>query len=266
MPSGTGCRIDPRQYSYEKAGSHRSSMHNRPMSERPDTEQILAGPSASDYENYIRTDELLALQPEPDTWKHPDELLFTVVHQSSELWLKLGISEGRRAIGLVDDGSYLAAARFLARTKESIDLTTDQLSMLEQMTPWDYQHVRTALGHGSGFDSPGFRNLRAMLVDLVSAVTRALKREGMTLESVYLNVAEYEPLYALIERTIDIDEAIMVWRSKHIKVIERTIGTTVSGTQGTPVEIVRALRDQSSFSEIWDVRAILTERANKELS
>ena len=68
------------------------------MSERPDTEQVLDGPGGSDYENYIRTDELLALQPEPDTWKHRDELLFTIVHQSSELWLKLGIAEGRYAL------------------------------------------------------------------------------------------------------------------------------------------------------------------------
>lgn len=236
------------------------------MSERPDTEQVLDGPGGSDYENYIRTDELLALQPEPDTWKHRDELLFTVVHQSSELWLKLGISEGRHAIDFVNAGSYFAAARHLVRTKEAIDYTTDQLSMLEHMTPWDYQHVRTALGHGSGFDSPGFRNLRAMLVDLVSAVSNALDREGETLESVYLSVEANEQLYALIERTLDIDEAIMVWRSKHIKVIERTIGLTVSGTQGTPVEVVRGLRDQSSFAAIWDVRAALTERANKELT
>lgn len=235
------------------------------MSERPDTEQVLDGPGGSDYENYIRTDELLALQPEPDTWKHRDELLFTIVHQSSELWLKLGIAEGRHAIEFVNSGAYCAAARHLVRTKEAIDYTTNQLSMLEQMTPWDYQHVRTALGHGSGFDSPGFRNLRAMLVDLVTAVTTALDREGTSLESVYMNVAANEALYSLIERTIDIDEAIMLWRSKHIKVIERTIGLTVSGTQGTPVEIVRALRDQSSFSDIWEVRATLTERANREL-
>lgn len=236
------------------------------MSEKPDTVQILEGQGGSDYEVYIRTDELLALQPEPDAWKHPDELLFTVVHQSSELWLKLGISEGRRAIGYVNDGAYLAAIRFLNRTIEAIDLTTDQLSMLEQMTPWDYQHVRTALGHGSGFDSPGFRNLRVMLSELVDSVTTALEREGQTFESIYLNVESNEALYSLIERIVDIDEALMMWRSKHIKVIERTIGASVSGTQGTPVAVVRGLRDRSILPAIWDTRVSLTERANEELA
>ena len=55
--------------------------------------QILEGVGGNDYERYIRTDELLALQKGPDEWLHRDELLFTVTHQSSELWLKLAVSE-----------------------------------------------------------------------------------------------------------------------------------------------------------------------------
>ena len=54
------------------------------MSEDPST-PILPGPGASDYERYLRTDELLALQKEPEERVHRDELLFTTVHQTSEL-------------------------------------------------------------------------------------------------------------------------------------------------------------------------------------
>ena len=61
------------------------------------SEPILPGKGASDYERYLRTDELLALQKSPDEQVHPDELLFQTVHQSSELWLKLGTSEVARA-------------------------------------------------------------------------------------------------------------------------------------------------------------------------
>src|SRR5207302_4651108 len=50
---------------------------------------ILPGRGASDYERYLRTDELLALQKTPAESAHRDELLFQVVHQSSELWLRL---------------------------------------------------------------------------------------------------------------------------------------------------------------------------------
>ena len=49
---------------------------------------ILEGQGDSDYERYLRTDELLALQKGPDEWVHRDELLFQTVHQSSEIWLK----------------------------------------------------------------------------------------------------------------------------------------------------------------------------------
>ena len=54
---------------------------------------ILPGPGASDYERYLRTDELLALQKTEAERAHHDELLFQVTHQSSELWLKLGAAE-----------------------------------------------------------------------------------------------------------------------------------------------------------------------------
>ena len=138
--------------------------------------------------------------------------------------------------------------------------------MLEKMTPWDYQHVRTALGHGSGFDSPGFRNLRISLKNLVDSMRGALAGANLTLEELYLSVDENEALYSLAELLVDLDEELMIWRSVHVKVIERTIGGTVSGTQGTPVEVVRNLRDRSIMDELWEVRDDLTGRADRELA
>lgn len=229
-------------------------------------EPKFADEGSSDYEVYIRTDQLLALQPEPETWKHRDELLFTVVHQSSELWLKLAIAEIDYAVVNISQDCVQAASRYLVRARDCIQYTTAQLPMLEKMTPWDYQHVRTALGHGSGFDSPGFRNLRVSLKELVESVQAVLVRSHLSLEELYLNVEANEALYSLVELLVDIDEALMIWRSVHVKVIERTIGGTVNGTQGTPVEVVRNLRDRSIMDELWDVRVDLTERADRELA
>lgn len=192
-------------------------------------------------------------------------MLFTVAHQASELWLKLAVAETKQAIFHLEQEEYLPACRYLVRARDYLQYTTAQLSMLEKMTPWDYQHVRLALGHGSGFDSPGFRNLRVQLNRLTSEVQLMLKSKDLTLESLYLNVKDYEEMYALTELVVDIDESLMLWRSVHIKVIERTIGGTVEGTQGTPVEVVRNLRDRSIMNELWRVRAELTDRANREL-
>ena len=46
-----------------------------------------------DYGTYLRLDELLALQSLQSTPEHPDELLFIVVHQASELWFKVLLHE-----------------------------------------------------------------------------------------------------------------------------------------------------------------------------
>ena len=63
------------------------------MTQTDEYAPILPGPGASDYERYLRTDELLSLQKTADEWVHRDELLFFTVHQTSELWLKLAWNE-----------------------------------------------------------------------------------------------------------------------------------------------------------------------------
>ena len=118
-------------------------------------DQILEGLGKSDYERYIRTPELLSLQKSPDEWLHRDELLFTVVHQSSELWLKLAIAESYEIITRLQGGDIAGGLRLVDRIPMCVINATQALDMLEKMSPWDYQQVRRALGHGSGFDSPG---------------------------------------------------------------------------------------------------------------
>ena len=85
--------------------AHPRSMLRRLVPEVEDfSEPILPGTAPSDYERYLRTDELLALQKTPDELSHRDELLFMTVHQSSELWLKLAGFEVETAVGLLRDG------------------------------------------------------------------------------------------------------------------------------------------------------------------
>ena len=133
------------------------------------SEPILPGKGESDYERYLRTDELLALQKPPRSARIRDELLFQTVHQSSELWLKLGTSEVARATEHIRGGELGAALRLLRRASLCLQFVTTQLDMLEQMSPWEYQTVRRVLGHGSGFDSPGFREVRRVTPPLGEA-------------------------------------------------------------------------------------------------
>jgi tryptophan 2,3-dioxygenase len=212
---------------------------------------ILAGEGASDYERYLRTDELLSLQKTPEEQAHRDELLFQTVHQSSELWLKLAAAETEQAVALLEREDIAAALRLLRRASLALQLITRQLEMLEQMSPWEYQKVRAVLGHGSGFDSPGFNSLRGVMPALGQAFSALVRGRELTLEE-------------LAEALTELDERLMLWRVRHYKVVARIIGDEVVGTQGTPVELLGGLIKQTYFPELWAVRNRLTSRAISE--
>ena len=228
------------------------------------SEPVLPGLGASDYERYLRTDELLALQPEAATWAHRDELLFTIVHQSSELWLKLAWNEVEEATRLLEGGELGAAIRLLRRASLCLQYVAGQLDMLEQMSPWEYQVIRKKLGHGSGFDSPGFREIRRVTPPLGQALSGQLRQRGLGVVDLYVQGREHEELYQLAECLIEWDERLTLWRMRHYKVVSRIIGDEVVGTQGTPVELLGGMIKQRFFPELWDARNRLTALANEE--
>jgi tryptophan 2,3-dioxygenase len=224
-----------------------------------DTGPVLPGSGASDYERYLRTDELLALQKPPADRVHRDELLFQTVHQSSELWLKLALQEIEEATRLIDADELLAAGRLVRRAVLCVRQVTEALDMLDLLDPWDYHTVRTALGHGSGFDSPGFRNLARVTPGLGAAFDRALERTGVPATEVYRRRGEFAALHALAESLTDYDERLRLWRFRHYSVVARAIGEETTGIAGTPVQVLGKLIAQRQLPKLWDVRARLVE-------
>jgi tryptophan 2,3-dioxygenase len=223
---------------------------------------VLPGQGASDYERYLRTDELLALQKTPGDRAHHDELLFQTTHQSSELWLKLSAEEIELATGHVERGELAPALRLLRRSVLCFKLVTQALDMLELMSPWEYTaEVRPVLGHGSGFDSPGWNRVRHAAPGLGQAFHELRRREDLSLLEVYTRGREREELYQLAEALTDLDEWTTTWRVRHFMVVERIIGGDVVGTQGTPVELLGKLIQHKLYPELWKVRTELTNRA-----
>jgi tryptophan 2,3-dioxygenase len=239
----------------------------QPTPETPEedySQPILPGEGESDYERYLRTDALLALQKTPAEQAHRDELLFQTVHQSSELWLKLASTEVETATEHLRGKEIAPALRLLRRASLCMQFITAQLDMLEQMSPWEYQTIRKVLGHGSGFDSPGFRNIRRVSPSLGEAF-HALRREaGLSIGDLYVRGREFEDLYQLAEALTEWDERVTVWRFRHYKVVSRIIGDEVVGTQGTPVELLGSLIKKNLYPELWRVRNELTTRSNEE--
>ena len=224
---------------------------------------ILAGPGATDYERYLRTDELLSLQKTPGEQHHRDELLFQTIHQASELWLKLACFEIDDAIRSLDVDQLGRALRLLRRACDALDLVSSNTQMLEHLNPWDYHEVRRELGHGSGFDSPGFRATHACSPRLGAAFERLLTRHGLALDAVYRRSAEHEDVYQVAERLVDWDQRLVLWRTLHLKLVERVIGGDVIGTQGTPVEVLGRRIDVRYYPELWSLRNALTRLAEQ---
>ena len=228
------------------------------------SQPVLEGEAPSDYERYLRTDELLSLQKTPEEWAHRDELLFQTVHQSSELWLKLAWNDVEAATEQLDEGAIAPALRLLRRATLCLRYATEQLDMLEQMSPWEYQEIRKVLGHGSGFDSPGWRELRRVVPPLGQAFHALREQAGLSLLDVYTQGREHEELYQLAEAAIELDERINFWRIRHYKVVARVIGDSVVGTQGTPVEVLGRLIQHVFFPELWRVRNELTALSQEQ--
>jgi tryptophan 2,3-dioxygenase len=230
------------------------------------SQPILPGDGASDYERYINTDQLLALQKTADEWVHRDELLFQVTHQSSELWLKLAWNDAEEAVRLIEEGDLRGALRLLRRSILCIRFLTPQLEMLEHMSPWEYQDIRKVLGHGSGFDSPGWDELRRVLPRLGQAFHNTRREAGLSLADLYVHGRDHEQLYQLAESLIELDEQAQLWRMRHYQIVARVIGDQVVGTQGTPVELLGRLVTKTSFPELWEVRNELTALSKAEVS
>ena len=161
-------------------------------------------------------------------------------------------------------GEVAPAIRLMRRAVLCRQYVATHLEILNQMSPWEYHQIRIVLGHGSGFDSPGWNEARRVIPAVGEAFHELRRKEGLSLVDVYRRAREFEDLYELAETLIELDERAVTWRIRHIRVVERIIGGEVVGTQGTPVELLGGLIHRRFYPELWDVRNELTELAKHE--
>ena len=226
---------------------------------------ILPGKGASDYERYLRTDELLALQKHAEEFLHKDEMTFQVVHQGSELLLK-GVSwELERARGHIVEGDFSNAARLMRRANQMLEYPISMLHVLETITPYDYHLIRAGLGHGSGLDSPGFLSLLHIAPRLGEVFYAQLHQAKLSVDDLYRRHDEFFGLHDVAERLLDFDERVQLFRLHHLKLAQRIIGGGVVGTMGTPVEVLHQRMEHVFYKELWDVRNQITAKANEAL-
>jgi tryptophan 2,3-dioxygenase len=209
----------------------------------------------TEYEKYIRTEELLALQKPADQLTTHDELQFQIVHQVAELWMKLVEHELREAVDHLDGDRTCRATHILGRVAQIMRLLVQQLDLLDTMAPKDYMTIRTGLGRGSGQESPGFRTLLRLPGELVwPAVGAFLARQGVALRAIYEDPHAYPELYQVCEALIDYDQLLQIWRQRHLMLVYRVIGAGTPSLKGKPSELLAHGLKQRFFPELWAVR------------
>ncbi len=113
------------------------------------------------YARYLALDDLLACQnPQSEL---DDEMLFIIIHQTKELWLKQIIREMKLAKAQVQADALVPAYKALARISRIQAVMTLSWDVLSTMTPSDYTRFRHVLGPSSGFQSDQFRTVEYML-------------------------------------------------------------------------------------------------------
>jgi tryptophan 2,3-dioxygenase len=255
---------------------------------------MTATPAGMTYADYLKLDQLLSAQ-QPLSLLH-DEMLFIVIHQTKELWMKELLHELRLAITLVDEDRFPEAYKAMARISRIQAVMTLSWEVLSTLTPVDYLKFRSVLGTSSGFQSEQFREIefrlglkeanflnqypegsaaRDTLEDALAARSLreaahgALERAGFDLKDgsaepvaaawleVYRDADRWFHLYELAEKLVDIDDALASWRHKHVLTVERIIGNR-RGTGGSAgAPYLRATLEKRVFPELWSMRTDL---------
>ncbi|MEZ5338348.1 MAG: tryptophan 2,3-dioxygenase family protein [bacterium] len=229
------------------------------MDRKPFYDQM-HGDGSLDYEKYLNTQELLGCQKDFSEFVNEDELMFQIVHQSEELWMKL---IGYTLLGIIDWMEQRNTHRVvtLFRRVHTIQLLMiDHLPVLETMSPHEYQPIRLNLGNGSGQESPGFNNLLSLVNPLWDAYKACyLDHYGRTIEQVYNSQYSHDDCYMVAECLADYDELFQKFRYHHIQLIHRSIGLGAKSLKGRSVEMLNRGMAQKLFPELWEIRNQMTD-------
>ncbi|MEI9994226.1 MAG: tryptophan 2,3-dioxygenase [Rhizomicrobium sp.] len=257
------------------------------------------------YGGYLHLPELLSCQ-QPLSGRH-DEMLFVILHQTMELWMKQVLFEIDAAQAMIACGDLVPAYKGLARVSRIQMVMTQAWDILATMTPADYLGFRDVLGTSSGFQSAQFRTLEyrlglkdeaflkfqedgseerrlmeraiegpslydevlaqlakagfAVPADKVGQPRRAAYVPSEAVEAawieIYRDTHKHWAFYQLAEKLLDLDDALLTWRHKHVLTVERVIGMK-RGTGGTEgVAYLQKTLARRCFPEIWSMRTKL---------
>jgi len=192
----------------------------------------------------------------------PDELLFQVMHQTQELWLKSLAFETVEIVRALDDDDTMTASARLERVVAIGRCLASEIRVLQTVSPEVFLVIRRQLGNGSGLESPGYNQVLLAAGVVLAAFERLLARRGAKLIDVYSDDARHRDLHRVAEHLVDLDEAFQSWLVAHFMLVRRTLGIdrSVRGLYGFPTQALAPRMTKPLFPALWDVRVELTRR------
>lgn len=225
------------------------------------------GEGKLDYEVYLRTTDLLSLQTPADELVDPDELMFQIVHQAQEVWLKLLSHELTETVGDIDRNALWEVAARLDRAARIAHCLIEELRVLETLTPETYQIIRRNLGTGSGQESPGYNAVQTAAANVAAALDRLLAHRGVSFIQVYGPTTKSIPeLKYICELLVDFDERYQMWLVTHFMLVRRTIGIgrTTKALDGVSTQVLIGRMTKPLFRELWKAREEMTASWSRE--
>ena len=203
------------------------------------------------YGDYLGLDKLLAAQT-PLSGDH-DELLFIVIHQASELWMKLSLHELSGARDRIRADDLGSALKMIARVSRIQAQLIQSWDVLATMTPADYHRFRPSLGQSSGFQSWQYRAMEFML--------GAKNAKALTVHEVAPEL--HGRLSALLNEPSLYDEALRLLARRGVPVpataLERDFSQPYAANDGVEAAWLTIYRDPTAHWDLYDLAEKLVD-------
>jgi tryptophan 2,3-dioxygenase len=247
------------------------------------------------YSSYLKLEELLALQQPLSEGPEHDETLFIVIHQVYELWFKQLLHEldylkvqlakqdtprtletlKRMLTILKVVVAQIDVLSFRSRLESGSGFQSFQFRELEFDLGWKSPAALTRYPEGSEARKRLERRMTeptlwdAFLRYLVGAgyaIPRGLLERDVTqrvesspaLHPILIDIYRTNPMVSTVcERLVDLDEGIQEWRYRHVKMVQRTIGTKMGTGGSSGAEYLATTLSKPIFPDLWEIRTEL---------
>ncbi|WP_078380264.1 tryptophan 2,3-dioxygenase [Sutcliffiella halmapala] len=197
------------------------------------------------YGEYLNLDKILSAQNRLSG--HHDEMLFIVIHQVSELWMKLILHETKAAIESIEKDDLSTAQKRLARVSKTQSQIIQAWDVLSTLTPSEYMEFRDSLGQASGFQSYQYRMIEFSLGYKTDHVLKIYQKDP-ALHTILKEAYEAHSLYdvsirALHRAGLEID----------IDVLERDITQTYKENDSVRDAWMKVYKNVDQYWELYEL-------------